>query len=306
MREEGDFSSSLDDVKNSLKMDDKAIHELFKTYLEHTLKEYKFESLIIHESDKKVFMKLFNEGAISDYNKEDFFLLLDIIVFTQILIEAKETNYQDKKSKKRKLQSKINTLEESYIILNELELLGVQNSTLETIKKAKSELSKVMLDLVCIKDEVIEIRRDHRLFLDYESKTFQNISNNHVVELAPYYKDKKNDNDIIKVLSDDYKTFKQILENSTVIKEDILRLSSIVFMKSLENRTALGIPYKDKINFLYEVYNYFFNASKSLIDNRVGKLKYHSIKVDFTNKIFMPIELRTEPSATTQSITLMH
>lgn len=298
--------SSMEDIKNSLKTNDKVINELFKTYHIHTSKKHGFESLTINENDKKVFMKLFNKGLIHDDNKEDFFYLLDIILFTKIMLEAKEFNYKEPISKKKKLQPKIKHLEDTYKILHELELLGVQNSSLETIKKAKNELSKVILDLECIKDDVEEIKRNYTLFLDYEIKAHNNIQTNQVSHLAPYYRDSKNDNDIVKVFSDDYKDYMQVLENKTVTKEDIIRLSSITFITSLDKLLQLAIPYNDKINFVFEVYNHFFGISKSLIDNRVNKLKYHSIKVHISLRGCIPFELSTTPKDTTQSITLKH
>lgn len=305
MRKKSQYPS-LEDLKNNFRVDEVEIIELFKSYSEYTLKEFGFRTLIFEKNDGKILKELFDKGLINSDNEKDFFHLLNIVLFTKIMLETKEYNYKEEISVSKKLQQKIDNLETTYKTLSELELLGVENSSLETIKKTKNELSKIILDLECIKDNVKEIKRNHILFLDYKIKPFNNILHKEIEYLKPYYKEANNDNDTIKEFSDDYKDYIQVLKNKTITEKDIIRLSCVVFIESLEYVFSFNESYNNKINFVCKVYNHFFNISESLIKNRISKLKYHSISLKFKSTKYRNIELKSKPRNKTKSITLIY
>lgn len=247
--------------------------------------------------DTEVFKQLVKDTIyLSNGCSDGYVELLNTIFITQIILEAKEVNYSNK-NKTKLLQSKANQLEDVYKLLKEFEILGVKNQSLKTIKNIRSEISKVLLDVVCIKDNVKEISNDRYLSLDYDLEPYTNLKQTSTTTLKPYIKETFNK----KVFDDDYGDYINTITNKAITKEDILKLSSIEFDKNL------NIYFKDypkKREFIIKVYKSFFNASKSLIINKNRNLKYHSITVSIIGH--PKRTLNAKLTSTSKSITLQH
>jgi len=289
---------SVEELIENVRADESLKFELFKQYPKVIIDKCGFRPLDMVDY-KNMFNLLFEEGLINNENKEDFFYILDIIFFTHIMIEAKKLNYSSI-NKKKTLKQKINNIKNTYSILDELEILGVENDSLVSIQKTKKELEKLLLDLECLKDNIKEVDKDSTLSLFYNIKTYSNIKNTRQLYLAPY-KDDKSLSNKKKVLSNDYSNYIEVLENKTITREYIIRLSSTVFIDFLDNTIGLS----KKLEFTKKIYSHFFDASESLIDNRKIFLKFHILTVKFTEP-FRPIGLSTEQSSTTKEFTLKH